>query len=108
MSTLREWWTEDHSKSQRFYNEVLGHAGPAPAACNTGVAKEIIIQHLQSPALWSVFLIQDLFAMHEGLSSNKPGEERINIPADPNHYWRYRMPVFLEQLIKENDFNTET
>ncbi len=107
MSTLREWWTEDNSKSQRFYNEVLGHAGPAPASCNTGVAKEIIIQHLQSPALWSVFLIQDLFAMHEGLSTNKPDEERINIPADPNHYWRYRMPVFLEQLIKENDFNTD-
>ncbi|MCO6496447.1 MAG: 4-alpha-glucanotransferase [Chitinophagaceae bacterium] len=107
MSTIREWWTEDKEKSQKFYNEILGHFGPAPAECTTSVAKEIISQHLYSPAIWSVFLLQDLFAMNKKLSDHDPREERINIPADPNHYWRYRMPVFLEDLLKETEYNSE-
>jgi 4-alpha-glucanotransferase len=33
--------------------------------------------------------------------------ERINIPAVSNHFWRYRMHINLEQLLKENEFNEE-
>ena len=29
----------------------------------------------------------------------RPEDEQINIPANPHHYWRYRMPVSLESLI---------
>ena len=36
-----------------------------------------------------------------------PAEERINNPANPNHYWNYRMHIGLEQLIKEKEFNNE-
>jgi 4-alpha-glucanotransferase len=32
-------------------------------------------------------------------------EERINIPANPRHYWRYRMPFTLEQLINTEKLN---
>lgn len=30
--------------------------------------------------------------------------ERINIPANPRHYWRYRMHLNIEDLIDNNDY----
>ncbi len=57
--------------------------------------------------MWSIFQLQDLLGMSEKLRRENPQEERINIPADPNHYWRYRMHINLEQLLKEREFNEE-
>ena len=31
----------------------------------------------------------------------------FNQPADPNHYWRFRMHMTLEQLLKEKEFSEE-
>jgi len=45
--------------------------------------------------------------MEEGLRRKNPGEERINIPADPKHYWRYRMHLPLEKLLEAQSFNEE-
>jgi 4-alpha-glucanotransferase len=28
-----------------------------------------------------------------------PHEERINVPANPQHYWKYRMHLRLEDLL---------
>jgi 4-alpha-glucanotransferase len=33
--------------------------------------------------------------------------ERINQPANPTHYWRYRMHLTLEQLAKAEEFNAQ-
>ena len=30
---------------------------------------------------------------------------RINVPANPRHYWRYRMHLTLEQLMKAESLN---
>ena len=57
--------------------------------------------------MWSIFQLQDLLGMSEKLRLENPQDERINIPADPNHYWKYRMHCNLEQLIKEKDLNEE-
>lgn len=51
--------------------------------------------------------MQDILGMSEKLRRENPKEERINDPANPNHYWNYRMHIGLEQLIKEKDFNKE-
>jgi 4-alpha-glucanotransferase len=107
MSTVRGWWEEDKDKTQRFYNYILGHYGEAPIFCEPWISKEIVLQHLYSPAMWSIFLVQDIFGMSEKLRLEKPQEERINVPADPKHYWRYRMHINLEDLIKEKEFNEE-
>ena len=107
MSTIRSWWEEDRNRTQRFYNYMLGHYGEAPFFCEPWINKEIILQHLYSPAMWSIFLIQDIIGMSEKLRSEKPREERINVPSDPKHYWGYRMHINLEDLIKEKEFNEE-
>ena len=45
----------------------------------------------------------------EGLSIQRKtqsvAEERINVPANPRHYWRYRMHLTLEQLMKADSLN---
>jgi len=107
MSTVRSWWEEDRAKTQRFFNNVLGHSGEAPAFCEPWINKEIILQHLYSPAMWSIFQLQDLIAMDGNLRRENPAEERINEPSDPHHIWSYRMHLPLEQLVREDAFNNE-
>ncbi len=107
MSTIRGWWEEDREKTQRFYNNILGEQGEAPYFCDSWVNRAIVLQHLYSPAMWSIFQMQDILGMSENLRRENPNEERINIPANPNHYWNYRMHIGLEQLLKEKDFNNE-
>lgn len=107
MSTIRGWWEEDYQRTQQFYNAELGQNGSAPSVCEPWINKAIIYQHLYSPAMWSIFQIQDLLGMNEQLRRENPNEERINVPANPKHYWRYRMHIPLEQLLNESTFNEE-
>ena len=105
MSTIREWWEEDRGKSQQFYNDQLGQYGTAPHYAEPFIVKAIILQHLWSPAMWAVFQLQDLFGMDEHIRLENPAEERINVPGDSKHYWRYRMHITIEDLIKQEEFN---
>ena len=107
MSTIREWWLENKERTQRFYNKMLWQSGKAPPVCEIDTSKAIILQHLNAPAIWCVFQLQDLLGINEKLRRADPAEERINNPANPDHNWNYRMHLNLEELIKAKDFNTE-
>ncbi len=107
MSTIRGWWEEDKQTIQRFYNYELGQWGDAPVYCDAWINKVIVAQHLFSPAMWSVFQLQDLMGINEQVRRVNPADERINIPADPNHYWRFRMHLTIDALRKSTDFNEE-
>jgi 4-alpha-glucanotransferase len=107
MSTIRGWWEENRERTQKFYNDVLGQWGDAPFYCESWINRAIVMQHLYSPAMWSIFQLQDLLGMSESLRRDKPQEERINDPANPDNYWQYRMHLTLEDLFKESAFNDE-
>ncbi|WBA40973.1 4-alpha-glucanotransferase [Hymenobacter canadensis] len=108
MSTVRGWWEEDHVKTQRFFETILGHWGEqAPYHCEPWVAREITVQHLHSPAMWAIFPLQDLLAMSPDLRRANPDDEQINVPANPTHFWKYRLHLPLEKLTQEADFNRE-
>jgi len=107
MSTIRGWWEESPATTQHFYNSQMGQQGPAPFYCEPWINKFIVNQHLHSPAMWSIFLVQDLLGMDATLRREFPQQERINVPANAKHYWRYRMHISLEQLLKEKNFNEE-
>lgn len=107
MSTIRGWWEEDRAKTQKFFNKDLGQNGDAPAYCEAWVNKAIVVQHLFSPAMWSVFQLQDLMGIDDGIRRENPNDERINVPANPKHYWCYRMHLSLEDLIANDTFNNE-
>jgi 4-alpha-glucanotransferase len=55
--------------------------------------------------MWAIFPIQDLLGMDENLRLPDAGAERINNPGNPNHYWRYRLHLNLEDLIIQSGFN---
>ena len=105
MSTLRGWWEEDRDLSQRFFNEILGYEGKAPWFCEPWLNRAILWQHFRSPAMWSIFQLQDLLGMDDKLRRENPHDERINIPANPRHYWRYRLHLALEDLLEAERFN---
>jgi 4-alpha-glucanotransferase len=106
-STLRGWWKEDRSVTQRFFNQELGQPGQAPEGCETWIGKAILAQHLASPAIWAVFQLQDLLGLDDRLRRQNPQAERINVPANPDNYWRYRMHLTLEELTAAGAFNAE-
>ncbi|HLH55743.1 MAG TPA: 4-alpha-glucanotransferase [Verrucomicrobiae bacterium] len=107
MSTIRGWWTEDRAVTQRFYNQALGQPGIAPSECEPWINRAIVNQHLASPAMWSIFQLQDLLGMDPSLRRPNPAEDRINVPADAKNYWRYRMHLFIEDLLGATAFNYE-
>ena len=105
MSTVRGWWKEDRHVTQRFYARELGLPGPAPEECEAWINRAVIRQHLDSPAMWSIFQWQDLLGMDPRLRRPNPAEERINVPAHPDNYWNYRMHLWLEDLLQARAFN---
>ncbi len=107
MSTIRGWWEEDKAQIQEFYNQIMGHGGDAPYFCEAWIVREIIVQHLYSPCMWVVFPIQDLLGMDTKLRRENAKAEQINVPANPNHYWRYRLHLNIEDLLLADDFNTD-
>ncbi len=107
MSTIRGWWLEEPAFSQKFYNHELGWPGPAPRECEPRIVRAVVRQHLESPAMWSVIQLQDLLGMDESLRCPDVDAERINVPANPKFYWRYRMHLTLEQLQAAGEFNQD-
>ncbi len=105
MNPVRAWWEEDRAVSQRFYNHVLGAWGDAPYFCEPWICELIVAQHLNSPAMLTILPWQDWVAMDGELRRENPQEERINVPANSRHYWRYRMHITLEELLKAEHLN---
>ena len=105
MSVLRGWWKENPEKTAQFWREVLGHTGEAPAELDGKTAEEIVRLHLNSPSMLTLISYQDWLSMDEILRAPDPDAERINVPANPHHYWRYRMPITLEKLLDQTAFN---
>jgi 4-alpha-glucanotransferase len=106
MSTIRGWWEENSQRTQYFYNHEMHQWGDAPQFCEAWINRAIVEQHLNSPAMWSIFQIQDLMGMSELIRRNHPGDERINDPANPKNYWQYRMHIKVEELIDNKAFTT--
>ncbi|GAB2461468.1 4-alpha-glucanotransferase [Hymenobacter qilianensis] len=105
MSTLRGWWEEDRDITQRFFEDLLGHRGEiAPQHCEPWIAREINVQHLHSPAMWAIFPLQDLLAMDADLRRENPHDEQINVPSNPQHFWKYRLHLNLEELASQASF----
>ncbi len=106
MSGIRGWWEENRESTQQFYNEVLGHDGKAPCFAEPWICEEIVRMHLASPSILCILPLQDWLSIDGTLRRENPDDERINVPADSRHYWRYRMHLPLESLLKNTAFNS--
>ena len=105
MSPLRQWWDEDEARTQQYYNITLRRSGEAPHPLPGWLAEDIVSRHLTSPSMLCLLSLQDWLSIDERLRLPDVYGERINIPANPRHYWRYRMHLTIEQLLAADDFN---
>ena len=88
-STLRGWWGENHHGED----------------CPVDVCEWIVAEHLYSPAMLTILPLQDWFSLDPSMRVEDVESERINIPANPKHYWRWRMHLTLEEMIANKAFN---
>ena len=107
MPTLRQWWDEDEERTQDYFLTILRRGGEAPHPLPGWLAKDIVSRHLTSPSMLCLLSLQDWLSIDERLRLPDQNAERINIPANPRHYWRYRMHLNIEQLLEADDFNKE-
>lgn len=105
MPTLRQWWDEDGERTNRYYHTMLHRDGSAPHPLPGWLARDIVGGQLSSPSMLCILSIQDWMAIDEKLRLPDANAERINIPSNPHHYWRYRMHVGIEELMANRDFN---
>lgn len=105
MSTLRGCWEEDREATQRYYNQELGHWGEAPQVATPQICEEIVKNHLYTPSMLCILSFQDWLSIDGKWRNPQVEAERINIPANPKHYWRYRMHLTIEELLKASSLN---
>lgn len=105
-STLRGWWQEDRTITQDFYNEILWKQGPAPLVADGNICRTVVANHLAAPSILTILPLQDWLSMDESVRKEDVDSERINIPAIPNHYWRYRMHLSVEELLEKSELNS--
>ena len=106
MDGIRAWWESDRKKTQDYYNHVLGQGGEAPYFAEPWICDRILDLHLKSPSMLCIIPLQDWLSMDGAIRRENPAEELINVPANPRHYWRYRMHLTLEDLATEEAFNS--
>ncbi|XP_068659534.1 4-alpha-glucanotransferase DPE2 [Aristolochia californica] len=102
-STMRAWWEEDAERRERFYRTVVASEEIPPSRCTPAVADFILRQHFDSPSMWAIFPVQDLLALKEEYTTRPAAEETINDPTNPKHYWRFRLHVTVETLLKDEE-----
>lgn len=99
MATLRQWWDENYERTQDYYNSMLYRGGAAMHPLPGWLARDIVSRQLTSPSMLCILSLQDWLAIDEELRLPDANAERINIPANPKHYWRYRMHINIESLM---------
>lgn len=104
MEPLRLWWQRHRHEAQTYYNLYLGQPGNAPALLTSELAGQIIRLHLDCPSQLCIIALQDWLGMDPVLRNPNMAIEQINQPADPHHYWGYRMHITLEQLANATHF----
>lgn len=107
MSTFRGWWEENSEVSAHFYYNELHHEGGLPKEAPEWLCREVVEQHLYSPSLLCILTWQDWTSIDASLRNPDVEAERINIPANPRHYWRWRMHVTIEELMGRIEFNEQ-
>ena len=105
MSNIRLWWCENSERTQRYYNEVFGLKGEAPAECSAELCEKIMRRQLAACSILMIAPLQDWLSIDEQLRRDDAVAERINDPSNPDQHWCYRMHLTLEELLLATEFN---
>lgn len=105
MSTLRGWWHEDANLTRRYFYDVLGGWGDYPIEAPGWLCDSIVLKHLLGNSMLCILSLQDWLSINEEVRYPDADAERINVPANPRHYWRYRMHITIEDLMQCTTLN---
>ncbi|MDO4735421.1 MAG: 4-alpha-glucanotransferase [Bacteroidia bacterium] len=89
--TLRMWLSKDKED---------GSKDVSAAEC-----LDIVKRNISSGSMFVILPLQDWLSLDETIRVKDASSERINIPSDPFHYWKYRMHIGLEELCSADKFN---
>ena len=108
MSPIRGWWSEESGELRNnYWWHQLCYEGYPPQECPGWLACDVVRRHMRSGSMLAILPLQDWMAIDETLRRADAAAERINVPANPNHYWRYRMHLSLEDLLAAEEFNRQ-
>ena len=105
MEPLRLWWRNNPEAAQCYYEQRMEGLGQAPKELSPDMAEYILRKHMQSPSLLCVVALQDWLAIDADMCNPDMEAELVNNPANPHHYWRYRMHLPIERLAGCDRFN---
>ena len=105
MGGIRSWWENDREVTQRFFNNALHESGAAPYFAEPWICEKILDLQLKSPSMFCIIPLADWLSADGNIRRKNPAEEQINEPANPKHYWRYRMHLTVEELLSQKEFN---
>ena len=103
MSTIRGWWEENPSQAALLYKEIYAHEGSIPEKLSPEIAYAILNRELCGQSMLSIQALQDWLALTDKHYQEIPAEkEQINVPANIQNHWEYRMPGYLEDLLEDD------
>ncbi len=105
MNPLRAWLKEDAGTTNRYLQRMFGRDLYNEPDYSGEICELIVKQHLYSPAMWCVLPLQDWLSIDETMRNSDPEAERINVPSNSRHYWRYRMHCTIEELLAAKELN---
>lgn len=107
MAGIRGWLAADPERAGRFMVEEFADHTPYPAGDPSAeICERIVRFHLDSPSMLTIIPLQDYLATDAGVRRIDYKAEQINNPADPHHYWCYRLHIPIESL-PIHDFSRE-
>ncbi len=94
MPPLRAWWQALGRELQgRYLVEQLPGRRLTPDSSKEDIFTSIISAHIASPAMFVILPIQDWMSIDQRLHKQRPEDEQINHPENPQQRWCYRLPI---------------
>ncbi|MEG0891165.1 MAG: 4-alpha-glucanotransferase [Bacteroidales bacterium] len=101
IETLRMWL----GKLYNQFSDMVGENGEQYYDATPTSCLNIIKENLASPSMLAIFPLQDWLSIDSKRRNKYADSERINNPENPQHHWRYRMHLDIEDLLEATDFN---
>lgn len=101
MPPLTLWWQQQRADASYFYHEILKLQGHVPERLNDEIVEMLLQRQLNAPAMWVVFLLQDVIALNDFLQRPDASQDRINDPGNDDFVWDYRVHISIEHLSEQ-------
>ncbi len=105
--TMRQWWNEEKTSVYGFFDAAYKNGCPSAINPNQELCPEaaefVLTSSAKTKSAWFINPLQDYLYMDGNMYLQNPEDERINVPGTVNNLnWTYRMPVTIEELMKND------